>query len=343
MAVIIGHAGSDENGQISGGQAGDQRQKNTPDYGGECYMREWWLHNLGWRVFRCKDAKKADMIAQDMEWACNNPNIGYDQGQNQTLLYAAAKVDYNCSKVTTPCETDCARLVRVCVLYAGIAVSDFYTGIEAKALMATGEFEELTEAKYTTSSEYLKRGDILVTKTTGHTCVVLTNGSGVASTKLYDKDLAGEYTVTTALNMRSGAGTEHKVVEILKKDETVICRGFYEIVNGTKWLFIEHGSKTGCVNSKYLKFKNKLPEETVSSDIVSAKYFDKELAGKYMTTTQLNLRRGAGTGYKIVKVLPKNATVQNYGYYNLVQSSKWLLVKYGEVTGYCSTKYLKKS
>ena len=56
-------------------------------------------------------------------------------------------------------------------------MADFYTATEASALLATGAFTELKDHKYTTSSMYLKRGDILVTKTKGHTAVVLSNGS----------------------------------------------------------------------------------------------------------------------------------------------------------------------
>lgn len=186
MAVKIGSARSDEWGGIYGGNAGDQKQKTTPDYNGEVSMQNWYLHSKGWRVFRCKDPEKAEKIAWDMIAACDNPLIGYDQEQDQTLYQVSKPLGFNCAKVATPCETDCARLVRVCVLYAGINVDDFYTGSEAEMLMRTGQFRELTDTKYTTGSEYLQRGDILVTKTQGHTVVVLNDGSKVISTGSYD-------------------------------------------------------------------------------------------------------------------------------------------------------------
>ena len=44
-------------------------------------------------------------------------------------------------------------------------------------LAKTGAFTELTGSKYQSQSTYLGRGDILVTKSSGHTVVVLTNGS----------------------------------------------------------------------------------------------------------------------------------------------------------------------
>ena len=83
------------------------------------------------------------------------------------------------SKVTTACETDCSALVRVCCAYAGITglPEGFRTGNMPGNLNKTGAFTELTGSKYQSQSTYLGRGDILVTKTNGHTVVVLSNGS----------------------------------------------------------------------------------------------------------------------------------------------------------------------
>ena len=78
-----------------------------------------------------------EKIARDMEYACNNPKIGYDQYQNTTLWHIVKNLKYDCSKVTTACETDCARLVRVCCWYAGSKPVDFYTATEVAALQAT--------------------------------------------------------------------------------------------------------------------------------------------------------------------------------------------------------------
>lgn len=338
MAVVLGAARSDENGKIANGVAGDQKQKTTPDYAGELSRHTWYLHSLGWRVFRCKDALKAEKIAWDMEAACDNKNIGYDQNQDQTLYQVAAKVGFNCAKVTTPCETDCARLVRVCVLYAGINIADFYTASEASALMATGQFEELTDKKYTTKSNYLKRGDILVTTSKGHTEVVLTDGdlSGAAAPKSYSKSVIGTYQVKDGdkLNMRLGAGTGYAVIEVLQSKTKVECDGYYTTVDGTKWIYTHHNGNLGYCSTKYL---DKLPE------IMPAEKFDQAKSGTYQVVNgKLNMRRGAGTGYKVIEVLQSGTKVQNYGYYSMVGSVPWLLVKHGDNVGYCSTKYLRK-
>ena len=176
MAVIVGSARIDENGHAHGGRAGDQTGK-------EVSTQNWYLHSKGWRVFRAKSPAVAEKIAQDMQWACDNRHIGYDQYQRNSLYTEASKFGFDVSKVTKDVETDCSALVRVCCAYAGIMglPSDFRTGNMPANLMATGKFVEMKDAKYTTQSAYLRRGDILVTKTNGHTVVALSNGSKAAS------------------------------------------------------------------------------------------------------------------------------------------------------------------
>ena len=110
----------------------------------------------------------------------------------------------------------------------------------------------------------LERGDILLTKSKGHTCIVLTanknvvNKVTVAADKVecarqYNKDLAGEYKTTAALNLRVGAGATKKKVLVIPKEDKVVCYGYYTTVGNTKWLLVKYGNKTGFCSSKYLK------------------------------------------------------------------------------------------
>lgn len=174
MAVIIGSARIDENGTAHGGRAGDQTGK-------EVSTQNWYLSSKGWRVFRAKDPAQAEKIAQAMEAACANAHIGYDQYERGTLYKAAEAVGFDISRVTVDCETDCSALVRVCCAYAGIMVPNFRTPDEPQKLLDSGAFIELKGTKYTDASDYLRRGDILDTKTQGHTVVVLSNGSKAGS------------------------------------------------------------------------------------------------------------------------------------------------------------------
>ena len=169
MTVKIGHAYSDENKSAKGGVSGDQT-------GNEVKIQNWYNRSKGWSaVFRPKDSTVAEKIATAMEQACANNKIGYDQSQRTTLYARAKEKNWDLSKIVSSCECDCSSLVAVCVNAAGIAVSkDMYTGNQKAVLMATGQFEQLTDSQHLTYDKYLKRGDILLG--TGHTAVVLSNG-----------------------------------------------------------------------------------------------------------------------------------------------------------------------
>lgn len=171
MAVYVGSARIDENGKAYGGAAGDQTGK-------ELSTQKWYKHSKGWRVFRAVDPAVAAMIAQFIEDACASPLIGYDQWNRHTLYNAIKGVGFDLSKLTKKVECDCSALVRTALALCGIEVpEDFRTGNMPAYLLNSGAFVELKGTKYTDQSYYLGAGDILVTKTSGHTVVVLDNGS----------------------------------------------------------------------------------------------------------------------------------------------------------------------
>ena len=175
MAVKIGSARADEKGGITGGKSGDQKS------GKEVSTQSWYKHSKGWRVFRPISAEHAAAIAKCMQMACDNDKIGYDQYGRSALYNDSKQYKFDVSKVTKATETDCSALVRVCCCYAGFDPGNFNTSSEPKALLNTGKFKELTGSKYTSSSDYLRAGDVLVTKTKGHTVVVITSGPKVES------------------------------------------------------------------------------------------------------------------------------------------------------------------
>lgn len=238
--VIIGSARIDEHGKISGGTAGDQTGK-------EVSTQNWYKHNKGWIVLRPKNFEIANLIADDMVAACDNNNIGYDQKQRNTSYKLAEKVGFNCALIDKKCETDCSELVRICCAYAGIRVNDFNTSNEVDILMATGQFEKLTQTKYTTSENYLKRGDILVTKTKGHTAIVLSNGPKAEFT-------AGEdyvYITGEAVYIRKGPGRSFQAIGIAHKISRYPFAG--KIENG--WFKIYYGSGSGWISGKYSQLR----------------------------------------------------------------------------------------
>lgn len=229
--VRVGSARIDENGKLIGGQAGDQT-------GQEVAIEPWYLHQKGWIVIRAKEPTVAERIAAAMEAACANDLIGYDQSTSWDLYDKVRQYGWDCSKLSVPAETDCSSLVRVCVAYAtGKDIPWFSTLNQVTMLSGTGYFDILTDAKYTQSPDCLKRGDILCTRTQGHTVVVLDDGSAEASpqgnTSLCGTGI-GTATALQAMHIRSGANTEYAILATIKAGTAVevldIINGWYRIV-----------------------------------------------------------------------------------------------------------------
>jgi hypothetical protein len=185
--VYQGGASIDERGKATGGKAGNQKE--------ELRIRKFYVHSKGWVILRAKDAKVRRLIADAMRAAVANRKIGYDQNQRTTLYNYVKQFGFDPSRADIPVETDCSALVRVCVLYAfrkcGIMtdVSNFRTVNQRAALMATGQFVALDTKEYTsnTRGDYLLEGDIAVTKTQGHTVVVLNDGKRASAGAQADK------------------------------------------------------------------------------------------------------------------------------------------------------------
>ncbi len=242
MALKIGSARHDENGKYTGGKAGDQT-------GGEVSTQAYYNHSKGWRVFRAKKAAQRKKIAAAMKAACENNKIGYDQSQRGTLYAAAAKVDFDPSKVTTACETDCSATVRVCCAYAGIELADFNTSSEPNVLLNSKQFNEVTDTITAKTGAGLMNGDILVTKSKGHTVIVVSGGASEKTTTTTAAKQTATVTAANALNIRKGGGTQYAVVAVVKRGETVTVEE-----KGATWSKITYNKTTGYVNNKYIKF-----------------------------------------------------------------------------------------
>lgn len=251
--VKVGSARIDENGKISNGTAGDQNGK-------EVCMQDFYIHSKGWVVIRAKDKSVAQLIGDNMVSICNNDKIGYDQSQRTTLAREAQKYNYDASKVLVPCETDCSDAVRVCVLYAGIKVSLFNTASEKNVLEKTGYFDILPD-EYGKDPEKLEYGDILVTKTKGHTVVVISGNTEpvikkettqIQKAQFKDKTKAGKYITTADLHIRAGASKKYARLGILPKGTSVQNYGYYNVTDGTIWLYVIANGITGYCSSNYL-------------------------------------------------------------------------------------------
>ena len=332
MAVKIGSARIDENGNAHGGKAGDQT-------GREVSTQNWYLHSKGWRVFRCKDPAKAELMAQNMQAACDNPNIGYDQYQRHTLYKAAKLVGFILSRVKTKCETDCSALIRVLLALIGVSVpEEFRTGNMPGYLLKSGMFVELTGDKYQAKSTYLRRGDILVTKTNGHTVVVLSDGS------------KAEKNVPPV-----AAGTPAETPKIYALGERILKKGM-------------KGEDVKALQTELMAQKYALPKYGADGDFggetlaavkafqgdhaleVDGEFGPESLAalragqpaqGKTVLVTGglVNVRAAPGTSGRIMGVVRKGETLEYQGERIDVDGAPWLLVVYLGANAWISGKY----
>ena len=125
-------------------------------------MQKFYVHSLGWVILRPTSATLANSLADAMKRACNNPNIGYNQ--NDRLGIIKYGVD-----TKTKCNADCSSTVRACCIASGFDTGNFNTSNEASALIASGKF---TRILYSANTP-LYNGDVLVTKSKGHTAIVV--------------------------------------------------------------------------------------------------------------------------------------------------------------------------
>lgn len=216
MSIKIGHASIDENGKVSGGQAGDQNKK-------EVCTRTW--YSKPWQYYlECTDDTITNIAATYMEKICANDNVGYDQSQRLTL-YNQLKSHKDVS-ILTPCECDCSSLVACCYIMAGLNINPSCTTRNIRsALLTTGKFKAYSDSDHLTSDKYAKRGGIYL-KEGSHIVMALENGSAntgtvnqVLNTTATTKgiDVSG-YNVVTDYQAVKNDGVQFAILKIIRKD-----------------------------------------------------------------------------------------------------------------------------
>lgn len=118
---------------------------------------------------------------------------------------------------------------------------------------------------------------------------------------------------------------QSKTVETLYKGATVTV--VKSMKNQPGWYHVRTSSgKEGVCSGLYLKL---VDSQSQTSNTTKNTFYTKD---------NLNLRAGAGTGYRILKTMPSGAKVTK-----LSESGEWYKVNYNGTVGYCSKKYLNTS
>lgn len=278
MSILIGHASIDENKKIGGGQAGDQTGKEVYIcnwYAGDwnVVLRPVSADIAEKMAVACEVLCKGNLVGYDQY----QRNTLWDElekvGWNPAKLKTKCETD--CSAFMSACTRAAGvNIPRVNMGNGQYNAPVTYTMCEA--FNSTGKFQVLTDTKYMTSDKYLKRGDILV-RESGHTAMALGNGaqSGTVTTAqpvntscsvsppstakpanattgnlkeikakgvafLRDNALTGTYkcTALTFLSARDDSNAGSKELTRIMPGDTVDCYGYFNLVNGIKWLYV---------------------------------------------------------------------------------------------------------
>ncbi|OGX79660.1 hypothetical protein A6395_05365 [Exiguobacterium sp. SH31] len=136
---------------------------------------------------------------------------------------------------------------------------------------------------------------------------------------------------TVNLNLRASKSTKANVLVTIPKGKTVTILK----VEGS-WSHIKYGSTTGFVATTYLKKAAATPSPSQPATPAAPK--EESVNQAFVTTANLNVRKGAGIGFALVTTIPNGATVQA-----TKQSGTWYYVTYNGKSGYVSAGYLKQT
>ena len=163
----------------------------------------------------------------------------------------------------------------------------------------------------------------------------VTGTSSATPTQAPSNDGTVQAKLTADVNLRRGAGTNYGVIKVIGTGTTVTVTD----ASNSQWYKVKLSDGTeGYLFSEYLKVisgnidsakpsATPTPTPAPSNGTVQAK-----------TTSDLNVRKGPGTSYGIIKVIDMNVTVT----ITEATNSSWYKVKLSDGTeGYLAAQYLK--
>lgn len=210
MGTRIGHASISETGSINGAK-GDSTGK-------EVCVREWYSKPWDFMAIH-PEAAVREKHAKAVEAACANDNIGYGQGDRNTLNTLAKAVGYDLSKVGK-CNCDCSSLQNVAAVASGAAGvsygSNGWTTSTMKAALQKAGYKIITERQYLDTAAYCVRGAIYV-KASSHTVCGLDNGASYKKT-LEKAGLAASAPQTPQTPQNNAAAAEEQTYTVKKGD-----------------------------------------------------------------------------------------------------------------------------
>lgn len=167
-----------------------------------------------------------------------------------------------------------------------------------------------------------KNQTVTVKKKTGNWYQISFNGKKAYISTSYvkaTKQVKAPSHITTAnVTVRTGPGTKYKALGKLTKGQAIVVTKTIG-----SWYEISFNGKTGYISASSTKLITAKAETT----------FD----GKYYATEDLNLRNGAGVGYRKIGQVPAGARVHITS-----KVGEWYKVTYEGLSGYVTSAYVKQ-
>ncbi|HII4515505.1 SH3 domain-containing protein [Clostridium perfringens] len=140
----------------------------------------------------------------------------------------------------------------------------------------------------------------------------------------------GVVKVNSALNMRSGPGSNYGVIGTLRNNDKV------EIIKEVDgWYEIKFNGKVGYVSSQYIKIvDNESSEEKPVEPEKPSVSVNKQ--GVVKVNSALNMRSGPGSNYGVIGTLCNNDKVEI-----IKEVDGWYEIKFNGKVGYVSSQYIK--
>ncbi|MDU7956425.1 MAG: SH3 domain-containing protein [Clostridium perfringens] len=140
----------------------------------------------------------------------------------------------------------------------------------------------------------------------------------------------GVVKVNSALNMRSGPGSNYGVIGTLRNNDKV------EIIKEVDgWYEIKFNGKVGYVSSQYIKIvDNESSEEKPVEPEKPSVSVNKQ--GVVKVNSALNMRSGPGSNYGVIGTLRNNDKVEI-----IKEVDGWYEIKFNGKVGYVSSQYIK--
>lgn len=136
----------------------------------------------------------------------------------------------------------------------------------------------------------------------------------------------GKISAYGGLRLRSGAGTSYRILTVIPDGTTITLKS-----KTGNWYKTSYSGKAGYVSASYVK-------KLSSSSATAATSSTTSKTGYVRASGGLNLRKGAGTSYGVICVIPNGSAVTVKS-----SSGSWYKVVYNGKTGYVSSSYISWS